>query len=191
MVQDSLLAMHLQLLEQVCGEGFGALAADNPSETMKFCLELDSCWNEFRLAAQAVQEASKTMSGILERVHAFLGETLSHRARGQPKTMLDAKELREFHLYTSVNADRLSQTLGKEAGKETEKLEPAVLAKLEEQLRRHFRLLRDIYKHYSSSSPSGAHGVALEGLLKLFQECKLRSKELAPHHLEVKGGVGL
>ncbi|CAE7628729.1 FIM3 [Symbiodinium necroappetens] len=185
---DSLLAMHLMKLEEVCGEGFAAVSIDNPSETMKFCLELDGCWQEFRLAAQAVQEASKTMSSILERVHAFLGETLSHRARGQPKTMLDAKELREFHLYTQVNADRLSQTLGKEAGKEAgkeEKLEPAVFVKLEEQLRRHFRLLRDIYKHYSSSSPSGAHGVALEGLLKLFQECKLRSKELAPHHLEV------
>ena len=182
---DSLLAMHLQLLEQVCGEGFAALSLDNPTETMKFCLELDGCWTEFRLAAQAVQEASKTMSGIMERVHGFLGETLSHRARGQPKTMLDAKELREFHLYTAVNADRLSQTLAKEAGKESEKLEAAVIAKLEDQLRRHFRLLRDIYKHYSSSSPSGGHGVALEGLLKLFQECKLRSKELAPHHLEV------
>ena len=111
---DSLLAMHLQLLEQVCGDGFAALSVDNPSETMKFCLELDSCWTEFRLAAQAVQEASKTMSGIMERVHTFLGETLSHRARGQPKTMLDAKELREFHLYTSVNVDRLSQTLAKD-----------------------------------------------------------------------------
>ena len=45
------------------------------------------------------------MASIRERVHSFSGETLSHRARGQPKTMLDAKELREFLVYTSLRLD--------------------------------------------------------------------------------------
>ena len=52
---------------------------------------------------------------IQERVHAFLGETLSHRARGQPKTMLDAKESREFLFYTSLNPERLT-AMNKESG---------------------------------------------------------------------------
>lgn len=55
---------------------------------------------------------------------------------------------------------------------------------MEDILKRHFRLLRAIFKHYSTAKPSGAHGVDLKGLLKLFQECKLRSKEFAPFHLE-------
>lgn len=49
--------------------------------------------------------SGKSMASIRERVHSFSGETLSHRARGQPKTMLDAKELREFLVYTSLRLD--------------------------------------------------------------------------------------
>ncbi|CAJ1330987.1 unnamed protein product, partial [Effrenium voratum] len=134
---DSLLTMHLQLLEQVCGDGL----TPNPGQTMKICQDLEACWTEFHLAVQAVQEASKTMQGIKERVHSFLGETLSHRARGQPKTMLDAKELREFLFYTSLNPERL----------QGENVDSTVVAKLEEILRRHFRLLREIFRHYSTS----------------------------------------
>lgn len=80
---ESLLSMHLQLLEQVCSNGLTSLTYPNPTETMKICQELEGCWTEFRLAVQAVQEASRSVSGIKERVHTFLGETLSHRARGR------------------------------------------------------------------------------------------------------------
>jgi len=175
---DSLLSMHLQLLQQVCSDGLTSLTYPHPSKTMKICLQLEGCWTEFRLAAQAVQDATKSISGIKERVHAFLGETLSHRARGQPKTMLDAKELREFLFYTSLNPERLTN-MNKELN-----LDAAAVGKVEEILRRHFRLLREIFKHYSTSKSSGTTGVDLKGLLKLFQECKLRSKEFAPFHLE-------
>lgn len=41
--------------------------------------------------------------------------------------------------------------------------------KLEEVLKRHFRLLRESFKHYSTSLASGQQGVDLKGLLKLFQ----------------------
>ena len=58
---------------------------------------------------------SKNAKKSQERVHAFLGETLSHRARGQPKTMLDAKESREFLFYTSLNPERLT-AMNKESG---------------------------------------------------------------------------
>eukprot|EP00913_Durusdinium_trenchii_P033387 g31256.t1 len=96
----------------------------------------------------------------------------------QPKTMLDAKELREFLFYTSVSIERLT------ANNKEVNVDQAGIGKVEDILKRHFRLLRAIFKHYSTAKPSGAHGVDLKGLLKLFQECKLRSKEFAPFHLE-------
>lgn len=175
---DSLLSMHLQSLEEVCSEGLMHLTYPHPSTTMKICLQLEECWTKFKLAAQAVQECTKCIAGIKERVHAFLGETLSHRARGQPKTMLDAKESREFLFYTSLNPERLT-AMNKELI-----LDKLIVDKVEDILRRHFRLLREIFKHYSSSKSGGSNGVDLKGLLKLFQECKLRSKEFAPFHLE-------
>lgn len=175
---DSLLSMHLQSLEEVCSEGLMNLTYPNPSTTMKICLQLEECWTKFKLAAQAAQDSTKCIAGIKERVHAFLGETLSHRARGQPKTMLDAKESREFLFYTSLNPERLT-AMNKELI-----LDKLMVDKVEDILRRHFRLLREIFKHYSSSKSGGTNGVDLKGLLKLFQECKLRSKEFAPFHLE-------
>ena len=175
---DSLLLMHLRLLERVCNHGLANLTYPQLSKTMKICVELEGCWTEFRLAVQAVQEAAKSISGIKERVHAFLGETLSHRARGHPKTMLDAKELREFLFYTAVSGERLAQ-MNKDLS-----VDPNSISKVEELLKKHFRLLREIFRHYSTSKPSGAHGVDLQNLLKLFQQCKLRSKEFAPFHLE-------
>eukprot|EP00438_Fugacium_kawagutii_P012359 Skav200005 [mRNA] locus=scaffold4475:52245:53684:+ [translate_table: standard] len=175
---DSLLAMHLQTLEEVCSEGLIDLTYPHPSKTMKICLQLEESWTKFKLAAQAVQDATKCISGIKERVHSFLGETLSHRARGQPKTMLDAKESREFLFYTSLNAERLL-AMNKELT-----IDATAVGKVEDILRRNFRLLREMFKHYSTSKSAGANGVDLKGLLKLFQECKLRSKEFAPFHLE-------
>jgi len=180
---DSLLAMHLHLLEQVCSDGLALLASPNrgPAEAMKLCLDLEARWSEFTLATQAIQEAVKTMAGVKDRVQLFLAETLSHRARGQPKTMLDAKEVREFMFYTSLNQEHLGAILGRDVVDM-----PGSLAKVEDMLRRHFRLLRDIFRHYCVQNPShGSQGITLEGLLKIFQDCKLRSKELAPHHLEV------
>merc|ERR1712190_36984 len=56
--------------------------------------------------------------------------------------------------------------------------------KTEDVLRKHFRLLRDVFRHYASSTTTGI-GINLEGLLRLFQDCKLRSRDLCPHHLEV------
>ena len=173
---DSLLSMHLQILEEVCSEGLMALTYPHPSKTMKVCLQLEECWAKFKLAAQAVQDSTKCMAQIKERVHAFLGETLSRRARGQPKPMMDAKEKREHHFYTTLDPDRLTK-----ANKDLN-IDKTTKDKVEEILGRHFRLLRDIFRHYSTSK--SANGVDLKGLLKLFQECKLRSKEFAPFHLE-------
>ena len=175
---DSLLSMHLQLLERVCGKGLADLTYPQPPKTLQICLHLQGCWTEFRLAVQAVQEATKSITAIKERVHAFLSETLAYRARGQPKTMLDAAELREFLLYTSVSGERLTQ-MNKDV-----KLDKLAISKVEDLLKRHFKLLREIFKHYSTVKPSGSRGVELKGLLRLYQECKLRSKQFAPFHLE-------
>mmetsp|Transcript_11055 Transcript_11055/g.25307 ORF Transcript_11055/g.25307 Transcript_11055/m.25307 type:complete len:348 (-) Transcript_11055:18-1061(-) len=119
------------------------------------------------------------MEGIRSRMSAFLGETLALRAQGEPRTMLDAKEAREFLLYTSLSADRVQGFLTKEFS------EAATRARIEELLRKHFRLLRDIFWYYSKQEglSSGA-GITLEGLLKLYQDCKLRARELAPQHIE-------
>lgn len=59
-------------------------------------------------------------------------------------------------------------------------VDSAGITRVEELLRKHFRLLRDVYRHYSTM----ATGVTLEGLMKLYQDCKLRTRDLAPHHLE-------
>lgn len=177
---DSLLAMHLQLLERVCCDGLQALAVrEDSARVMRLCVELEAHWGEFTLAAQTIQDASRTMQAVHDRMRAFLGDTLVHRARGQPRTMLDAKEAREFLVYTSLNSDRLLALLTKE------NMDSSIISRLEDLLRKHFRLLREVFRYYAASSGGSGAGVTLEGLLKLYQDCKLRSKDLAPHHLEV------
>jgi len=92
--------------------------------------------------------------------------------------MLDAKEARELLFYTSLNSDRL-HVLGLK-----EIMDAQILARTEDLLKKHFRSLRDIFRYYSSPSPNGTQGITMEGILRLYHDCKLRSKELAPHHLE-------
>jgi len=176
---DSLLTMHLQILEKACKRGVEALAdPSNTAQVMRLCVELDDKWQEITLASQTVYEASRTMESISDRMRNFLGDTLAHRARGQPRTMLDAKEARELMLYTQLNPEHYSAFAFKEI------TEPNAISRVEDVFRKHFRLLRDVFRNYSQANGSG-NGITLEGLLKLYQDCKLRCRDLAPHHLEV------
>jgi hypothetical protein len=176
--KESLLDMHLQLLGRTCQRGMEVLAGcKNTAEVMRFLMELDEKWQEITLASQTVHEANRTMENICNRMRTFLGDTLAHRARGQPRTMLDAKEARELMLYTTLNPDHYSAFAFKEG------VDPMVLSRVEDVLRKHFRLLRDIFRNYAQASGNG-NGITLEALLKLYQDCKLRCRDLAPHHLE-------
>jgi len=152
---------------------------EDSAEVMRFCMRLEGQWNEFTLAAQMVADANKTMNSIYDRMHTFLGDTLIHRARGQPRVMLDAKEAREFLVYTSLNVERLGPLVTKDSG------DLNLVSKIEDLLRKHFRFLREVFQYYSTTSGGNGSGISLEGLLKLYQDCKLRSRDLAPHHLEV------
>jgi len=147
---------------------------------MKMCNQMDVQWGEFILAAQTVDEAAKAMEGVNTRMQAFLGDTLSHRAQGRPRVMLDAKEAREFMFYTSLHPNQLQTIFPPEA------VDPMIIARLEEVLKKHFHFLREVFRHYAiPTGVSGGFGITLEGLMKLYQDCKLRSKVLAPRHLEV------
>jgi len=176
---DSLLKMHLGLLEETCRTGYAALASrSDRSKLMELCSQLEQRWGELLLAAQTVHESSRTMRGMQSRMRAFLGDTLAHRAQGRPQTMLDAKEARDFLFYTSLNPERLSSLLSKESTDST------IMARIETLLKKHFRLFRDIFRHYTSTPSGAGAGITLEGLVKLYQDCKLRSRDLAPHHVE-------
>merc|ERR1740122_623906 len=139
-------------------------------------MELEPSWPEIALAVQTIRDANETMQGMRARVREFLGGTLAHRAHGRPRTMLDAKEAREFLFYTSLNVEHLQQHMSKDV------FDPGITNRIEDILRKHFRLLRDIFRHYAHAGNTA--GITMEGLLKLYQDCKLRSKDLAPHHLE-------
>lgn len=175
----SLLAMHVMLIENVCCSGLDMLSRPrSTAEAMEFCTELTHQWNEFTLAIQTVQEATKTMKAIRERLQSFIGETLACRARGQPRVMIDAKEARELMLYSSVDQEQLSALLPKEP------IDNPTVVKIEEVLRTNFRLLREVFRYYAASPGASSQGIGLGGVLKLFQDCKLRSRDLAPQHVE-------
>eukprot|EP00929_Paragymnodinium_shiwhaense_P074173 TRINITY_DN37937_c0_g1_i1.p1 TRINITY_DN37937_c0_g1~~TRINITY_DN37937_c0_g1_i1.p1 ORF type:complete len:1143 (-),score=322.28 TRINITY_DN37937_c0_g1_i1:53-3481(-) len=177
---ESMMEMHVKLLEATCQKGYEAV--QNPGEEnknlMEYCRGLEADWSEVILAFQSIQEVNRTMEGLRNRMHSFLGDTLAHRARGQPRTMLDAKEAREFLFYTSLSPDHLSTLNLKDS------VDSTMVGRIEEVLRKHFRLLREAFRHYATG-PGGGHGITLEGLLRLYSDCKLRSRDLCPHHLEV------
>lgn len=170
----SLMLMRLELLETVCSESSELLAdvCQNDAQVIAFCTRLEPLWPEVMIAMQTVQDAKRNMSGILDRMQTFVGETLAQRARGHPRVMLDAKEAREIVSYTNVNMDRLRGITSM-----------VVRGAIEDVVRKHFKLLRDIFLHYSGCS-AGSSGVTLEGVLKLYQDCKMRSRDFAPQHLE-------
>merc|ERR1719201_719539 len=88
--------------------------------------------------------------------------------------MLDTKEEREMMMYASLDRDKK---------KDFANTEPHAFNRVEELLRKHFRLLRDVYKFYATQNQRTV-GITLDGLLKLYRDCKLRSRDLAPHHFE-------
>merc|ERR1711862_1082899 len=69
-------------------------------------------------------------------------------------------------------------------GTQKDGIDTVFLSKVEEVLRQHFRLLRDFFRHYQTTHQKGS-GIGLDSLMRLYQDCKLRSRELAPHHIEV------
>jgi len=178
---NSLLAMHLGLLEQICIDAFQTFSNPNDQQQIiKMCMQLDSQWAEFTLAAQTVDEAAKAMQGVNSRMRTFLGDTLAHRAQGRPRVMLDAKEARELLIYTSLNAAHVQSLFV------TEAVDSFVISRLEDVMRKHFHLLREVFRFYSVPTATGSgSGMTLEGVMKLYQDCKLRSKVLAPRHIEV------
>eukprot|EP00928_Gymnodinium_smaydae_P039702 TRINITY_DN27059_c0_g1_i1.p1 TRINITY_DN27059_c0_g1~~TRINITY_DN27059_c0_g1_i1.p1 ORF type:complete len:1218 (-),score=337.57 TRINITY_DN27059_c0_g1_i1:5-3658(-) len=182
---DSLLAMHLKLLETTVTSGLATLSQAREatmlgnSAVMSYCSRLNDQWNEISLALQFVQEVREKTEAVQNLMHVFLSDTLACRARGKPRTMLDAKEAREFLLYTSLSPEH-AQILALKDG-----MDNSVISKVEEVLRKSFRLVRDFFRYYQTATAQGTQGVTLENLMRLYQDCKLRSRELAPHHIEV------
>lgn len=146
---------------------------------MDLCSQLETRWPELLLAAQAIHEANRVHKNIQARMRAFIGDILSHRVQGKPRTMLDAKEARDFLFYTSLNFERIQALLAKKSSSD-----PMLMSKIEAVLRKDFRLFRDVFRHYAITNNSSGMGITLEGLVKLYQDCKLRSRDLAPHHVE-------
>lgn len=87
--KESLLSMHLDLLQSYCCHSLPILAEpDNAAKVMELCVELEEHWPEIMLAFQTVQDANKTVAGIRSRMKIFLGDTLVHRAHGKPTPWL-------------------------------------------------------------------------------------------------------
>lgn len=169
--------MHLTFLEDTCVEGFEVLKhPEDINVVMKFCSKLSSSWSEVDLALGAIKDASQAMQSLKSCFRSFSGETLAARACGRPRAMLDTKEERELLQYASLSRDRNQQLLSNTS-------EPQTFSRVEELLRKHFRLLRDVFKFYATQNRR-SFGITLDGLLKFYRDCKLRSKDLAAHHLE-------
>jgi len=165
------------MLEKTCSKGFAMLESGRDSaKVMAFCNYLEQHWSEIMLAVQVVEDAGKAMQLMHSRMRAFAGDTLAQRAYGRPRVMLDTKEARELMVYTSLNQERLSNLLRDHS-------DNTVPSRIEDLLRKHFKLMRDVFRFYATNSGL-TMGITLEGLLKLYQDCKLRSKDLAPHHIE-------
>jgi len=104
--------------------------------------------------------------------------------------MLDAKEAREFKMYTTLNPEKLGALPIKTSRQPClENLDGTVKAQTEKVLRKNYRLVRDAYRHYCAVSEgdgntSGQGGLCFVGTLRMFQDCKLRSRDFCPHHLE-------
>merc|ERR1719436_1050281 len=105
------------------------------TQVMKLCVQLEAHWAEFTLAVDTVHEANKTMQGLNDRMRAFLGDTLACRARGQPKTIYDAKEAREFIVYTSLNPDHVASLITRET------IDSSMITRVEDILRKNFKIL--------------------------------------------------
>lgn len=189
--RNSLMFMHLRLLDDTCRQGYAVLEKckeggdEGVEELTAFCAQLEEKEDDIRLAVQCIQEVRRTMTIVNERVQAFLGHILSHRARGEPVIMIDAKEERDFHRHTTVNPMRvkaLIQGQMDEKGQERSNLDEAV-GRIEDLLRKHFRLTRDMYKYYSTTTSIGA-GITLESLMCIYQDCRLRSRDFPPHIVE-------
>jgi len=58
------------------------------------------------------------------------------------------------------------------------------IARVEDLLRQHFRLLRDMFRFYAVQNRAGGSMVNVESLMRIFQDCKLRSKSFAAFRVE-------
>lgn len=132
------------------------------------------------MALAAVQDTQAAMITLKERVRGFIGDSLAQRARGLPRSMLDAKESRDFLLYTTLNPERAKQAFFNNTADDA----LAIRERVEDVLRKNFRLLREMYQGYSTRENGKGQGITLEGIMKIYQECKLRSRDFAPHHVE-------
>jgi hypothetical protein len=171
--------MHLKLLEGVCTSTLDALSAvgEDKYRLVNLSVELEGQWDDIALAAQAVHDANRTTGLLQERGHEFLHDVLARRAAGKPKAMSDAKEAREQILYTCLSPERQRVLFHGEEG-----VDNAVVASVEQLLQTHFRTLREVFRQYATSSNGG---MALDSLLRFYQDCKLQTKGLRAQHVEL------
>jgi len=129
-------------------------------------------------------------------MRAFLGDILAQRARGNPRSMVIAKEARDFLRHTALNPERIRVLLAKEennkggdnaAEDDSQKRvrQSDLMLQVEDLLRKHFPLFREMYKYYSTSlGEGGGSGITVESVMRIYQDCKLRSAKFPPHMVE-------
>merc|ERR1712146_190234 len=62
-----------------------------------------------------------------------------------------------------------------------------LMLQVEDLLRKHFSLFREMYKYYSTSlgpAGTGSTGITVESVMRIYQDCKLRSAKFPPHMVE-------
>merc|ERR1712185_868839 len=76
--------------------------------------------------------------------------------------------------------------MGSDESKESSKARQSdLMLQVEDLLRKHFSLFREMYKYYSTSlGPAAGTGITVESVMRIYQDCKLRSAKFPPHVVE-------
>merc|ERR1712139_129712 len=123
-------------------------------------------------------------------MRAFLGDILAQRARGNPRTMANVEKKRDFLRHTALNPERIRILIDKEESSKgdctaSKARQSDLMLQVEDLLRKHFSLFREMYKYYATSlGPMGGNGITAESVMRIYQDCKLRSAKFPPHMVE-------
>uniref|UniRef100_A0A7S1JTC3 Uncharacterized protein n=1 Tax=Vitrella brassicaformis TaxID=1169539 RepID=A0A7S1JTC3_9ALVE len=152
---------------------------------MDFCHDLESSFTEIAAAMEEIEQTRHVTDLIQGKVRELHTDILAHRARGQMRALMDARESRDFADFTTIRRSVLQRVMQMKNGNGSLDRLDEYMEKCEDILRRHYKLIRRVYRHYAAMRPPSRYGLSFDALIVIYQDCKLRSKGLPPSSVEV------
>lgn len=163
---DSPLQQHVQQIEAVVRRAYNVQSEESDAGNAEgsgftgLCVWMQRKQQSLRQGLRTVQDAQDLQNFIEKRMHSFLADLLSQRARGSPFELLEDKSDETPRDRTQVLPnDRLRKLLRNESVNLGEQSVNRQASVVEDMLRKHSSLFRDIFQHYGHLLTFGAKGL--------------------------------